>query len=216
MDLALDLNFIKTALITLFVAIDAPGLAPIFLALTASMTPEQRKSTAYRSVMIAFWILTIAALCGENLLLALGISMPAFRVAGGLLLFSIAAEMVFEKREQRKVQSAESSMAHDHFRSIAAFPLAMPLMAGPGAITATILQANHVQGDWVNMAGLVVVIAASVLSCLLVFLLATRIDRLLGSTGRVILSRLLGVILAAMAVQIIGDGIVAFIHTVWK
>ncbi len=211
-----DLDFVKTALITLFVAIDAPGLAPVFLALTASMSPDQRKSTAYRSVIIAFWILTIAALCGEKLLLALGISMPAFRVAGGLLLFSIAAEMVFEKREQRKAQSAESSMAQDHFRSIAAFPLAMPLMAGPGAITATILQASHVQHDFFNMAALIGVIAASVGTCLAVFLLATKIDRLLGATGRVILSRLLGVILAAMAVQIIGDGVVAFIHTVWK
>lgn len=212
----MDIEFLKNAFLTLFVAIDAPGLAPVFLALTASMTLQERKSTAFRSVNIAFWVLTVAALGGQKLLESLGISMPAFRIAGGLLLFSIAVEMVFERRGQRKSQSAENSVAQDHFKSIAAFPLAIPLMAGPGAMTATILQASKVQGDWINMAGLIAVIAASVGSCLVVFLMANRIDKLLGTTGRVILSRLLGVLLAAMAVQIIGDGVAAFAKMVWK
>jgi multiple antibiotic resistance protein len=212
----MDIEFIKTAFLTMFVALDPPGLAPVFLALTAQMTQVQRKSTAYRSVVIAFCILVAAALGGKALLASLGIGIPAFRIAGGLLLFYIAAEMVFEKREQRKSQSAEAAVEQDHLQSIAAFPLAMPLMAGPGAITATILQASNAQGNWMNMAALIGILFVVLASCLIVFLLSTKIDRFLGTSGRIILSRLLGVLLAALAIQIIGDGIVAFIHTVWK
>jgi multiple antibiotic resistance protein len=208
----MELEFIKTAFLTLFVAVDPPGLAPVFLALTAHMTMQERSSTAYRSVVIAFCILAASALGGKGLLGALGIGIPAFRIAGGLLLFSIAAEMVFERREQRKSHSAESAVAHDHPKSIAAFPLAIPLMAGPGALTATILQASNAQGNWLNMLALMAILAVVVGSCLGVFLLAGRLDRLLGNTGRVILSRLLGVLLAAMAVQIVGDGVMSFVH----
>lgn len=206
----MDLEFIKTAAVTLFVAVDPPGLAAIFLALTSHMGPEDRKTTAYHSVLIAFCILAFAAIGGEPVLTLLGISIPAFRIAGGLLLFWIAFEMVFERREQRKSHSAESAIAHDHPKSIAAFPLAIPLMAGPGAITATILQASNAGDSWVNLFALMAIILIVIGSCLAVFLLASPIDRILGTTGRVVLSRLLGVLLAAMAVQIVGDGILAF------
>ncbi|MBY0354644.1 MAG: MarC family protein [Rickettsiales bacterium] len=208
----MDIEFIKTAFLTLFVAVDPPGLAPIFLALTASMSPPMRRHTAWRAVMIAFCILLAAALGGQRLLHALGVGIPAFRIAGGLLLFYIAAEMVFERRAPRKAHSAESTVAKEHAQNIAAFPLAIPLMAGPGAITATILQASHANGEILNYLGLTLVLAAVIGSCLGVFLLASPIDRLLGTTGRVVLSRLLGVLLAAMAVQIVGDGILAFAH----
>lgn len=206
----MDLEFIKTAAVTLFIAIDPPGLAAIFLSLTASMTMAQRKSTAVRSVMIAFCILIAAALGGEKILSALGITIPAFRIAGGLLLFYIAAEMVFEKRVERKSHSAEQAIEQDHPDDIAAFPLAIPLMAGPGAITATILQASAAEGDWLNMVALFVIIGLVIGSCLVVFLMANQIDRVLGNTGRMVLQRLLGVLLAAMAVQIVGDGVLAF------
>lgn len=208
----MDYEFFKTALVTLFVAVDPPGLAAIFLGLTAGMKAAHRKRTAYRSVTIAFGILVAAALGGEKLLDMLGISIPAFRIAGGLLLFYIAAEMVFEKRTERKENSAEAAIEHDHPDDIAAFPLAIPLMAGPGAITATILQASATQGNITNFAGLIVVIALVIGSCLAVFLMANPIDRVLGTTGRLVLSRLLGVILAAMAVQIVGDGVLSFAH----
>lgn len=206
----MDYEFIKTAFLTLFVAIDPPGLAAIFVALTAHMTREERKGTAYRSVVIAFCILLAAAAGGQPLLEMLGIGIPAFRIAGGLLLFWIAAEMVFERRQERKAHSAEETVAHDHYTTIAAFPLAIPLMAGPGAITATILQASKAGGDWVNLAMLVVILVAVLFICLLVFLMANPIDRFMGMTGRVVLSRLLGVLLAAMAVQVVGDGVMAF------
>jgi len=207
----MDFEFIKTAFLTLFVAIDPPGLAPVFLSLTAALTMAERKSVAYRSVIIAFCILLASALGGKGFLEMLGIGIPAFRIAGGLLLFSIAVEMVFERREQRRSHSAEIAVSVDHHKSIAAFPLAMPLMAGPGAITATILQASNAHGSLVNMLGLLGVLAVVVFSCLPVFLLANHIDRFLGVSGRMILSRLLGVLLAAMAVQTVGDGVFAFI-----
>ena len=207
----MDLEFLKTAFLTLFVAVDPPGLAPVFLSLTAALTMAERKSVAVRSVIIAFCILAASALAGKNFLEMLGIGIPAFRIAGGLLLFSIAVEMVFERREQRRSQSAEVAVTIDHHKSIAAFPLAMPLMAGPGAITATILQASNSQGELLNMLGLIGILALVVGSCLPVFLLANHIDKFLGVRGRMILSRLLGVLLAAMAVQTVGDGVFAFI-----
>ena len=174
------------------------------------MTVAQRAHTARRSVVIAFGILLAAAVCGEKLLSSLGISIPAFRIAGGLLLFYIASEMVFEKREERKSHSAEEAVSDGLPHDIAAFPLAIPLMAGPGAITATILQASAAGGHIENFIALVVVLAIVIGSCLAVFSVAGRVDRFLGSTGRVVLSRLLGVLLAAMAVQIVGDGVVTF------
>lgn len=206
---SMDYEFLKTTLVTLFVAVDPPGLAAIFLGVTAGMKAAQRKRAAYRSVTIAFGILVAAALGGQALLDALGIGIPAFRIAGGMLLFYIAAEMVFEKRTERKENSAEAAIEADHPDDIAAFPLAIPLMAGPGAITATILQAsasNHI-ADFI---GLIAILALVIGSCLAVFLMANSIDKVLGSTGRLVLSRLLGVLLAAMAVQIVGDGVMSF------
>jgi multiple antibiotic resistance protein len=205
----MDLEFVKRAFITLFVAVDPPGLAAIFLALTAHMGMVDRKATAYRAVIIAFLILLGVSLCGRAVLESLGIGFPAFRIAGGLLLFYIGFEMVFERREQRKNHSAESAVAHDHPRNIAACPLAIPLMAGPGAITATILQSS-ISHTWTNYMALVTILVVVMLSCLVVFLLAMPISRILGTTGRVVLSRLLGLLLAALAVQSVGDGIVAF------
>ncbi len=206
----MDFDFIKTAFTTLFVAVDPPGLAAIFLGLTTSMSVQERNRTARRSVMIAFIILLASAAGGQRLLAALGIGIPAFRIAGGLLLFYIAVEMVFEKREERKSNSAESAIAHDHRDDIAAFPLAIPLMAGPGAITATILQASTAAHQPMNLLALVGVIALIMGACYAVFRMASTIDRVLGETGRVVLSRLLGVLLAAMAVQIVGDGVLSF------
>jgi len=207
----MDFEFIKTAFLTMFVAIDPPGLAPIFIALTAAMTAAERRSVAARSVVIAFCVLTAAALGGKALLEALGVSIPAFRIAGGLLLFSIAVEMVFEKRQERKAETAQKAITLDHLKSVAAFPLAIPMMAGPGAITATIVQASIAKENLLNFAALVAILFIVIASCFVVFLLAERIDRFLGVTGRVVLTRLLGVLLAAIAVQVIGDGIVAFI-----
>ena len=205
---AMDIQFLKTAFITLFVALDPPGLIAIFLSLTAHMGSHDRKATAYHAVIVALAILVAAAFGGESVLGLLGITVPAFRIAGGLLLFYIAFEMVFEKRAERKEQAAEE-VIHDHPKNIAVFPLAIPMMAGPGAITATILQAGRAVGI-VNQLGLLVILAAIIGICLLSFLLANQLDKLLGHTGRTVLSRLLGLLLAALAIQIVGDGVMAF------
>lgn len=212
----MDFEFIKTAFITMFVAIDPPGLIALFLSLTAHMTVADRKMTAYHSVTVALAILLAAAFGGQATLDLLGISVPAFRIAGGLLLFYIAFEMVFEKRVERKAHAAEETIEYDHPKNIAVFPLAIPMMAGPGAITATILQASHAGDSLLNKGALMLVLGAVIGTCLVCFLLANKLDKYLGNTGRVVLSRLLGLLLAALAIQIIGDGVMAFSSPIVK
>ena len=209
----LDLEFIKTAFITMFVAIDPIGLAAIFLTLTSHMTSLDRLYTARRAVLIAFCILAATALGGGPLLRSIGIGMPAFSIAGGILLFVIAIEMVFERREQRKSHNATEEVTYEPPHKIAACPLAIPLMAGPGAITATILQTNATGGNLLNLIALIVVLMLVLASCWAVFRAAGAIDKMMGDTGRVVLSRMLGVLLAALAIQVIGDGISAFIQS---
>ena len=200
-------EFFTSALVTLLVTLDPPGLAPIFLSLTRGMTAAERRQVAWRACIIAFVIMAFFALAGDVVLKALGVSLPAFRIAGGLLLFWIAFEMVFERRNARKQQTADIAITQDHIRNVAAFPLAIPLMAGPGALTAMMLLAGRAQGDvlqitlLIGLAGLVVAI------CWLTYLMAHPISRLLGVTGNVVLTRLLGVILAALAVQFVMDGV---------
>ncbi len=206
----MEFEFAKDALITLFVAIDPPGLIPIFITLTATMTAAERKKTARTSVLIALCILTAAAIGGATLLETIGIGIPAFRIAGGLMLFYIAWEMIFNLREERKSVHAEDSVSKDSIKNIAVFPLAMPMISGPGAITATILLASKTEGSMVNYAILLLSLVAIAFMCWGMFRLSARIDRLLGFTGRTILERLLGVLLAALAIQIVGDGIMAF------
>jgi multiple antibiotic resistance protein len=200
-------EYLSSALVTLLVTLDPPGLAPIFLSLTRGMSTEQRRQVAIRASIIAFGIMAFFGLAGDVLLKALGVSLPAFRIAGGLLLFWIAFEMVFERRNERKQQTAEVAITQDHIQNVAAFPLAIPLMAGPGALTAMMLLAGRASGDPVMLSSLVAICGLVILSCLVVFILATPIARLLGVTGNVVLTRLLGVILAAMAVQFVIDGI---------
>ena len=160
---------------------------------------------ALRACLIAAAILAGSALVGDWLLRTLSITLPAFRIAGGLLLFSIASEMVFGVRIERQSRQAEEAI-EEHVRNIAAFPLAIPLMAGPGAITATVLLAGRGGGDPVRLAILLAVIAAVLALCFVVFLLAAPIAKLLGTTANIVLSRLLGVLLAALAVQFVIDG----------
>ncbi len=204
-------DYFITAFAMLFVAIDPIGLAPIFLAVTGGFDEKQRRQVAVRATLIAVFVLAASLFGGAPLLDALGISLPAFRVAGGLLLFWIAAEMVFERRSERKHSSAKDQISRDHLENIAAFPLAIPLMAGPGAITAVILLAGRAEGDPVKLGGLVGIVAGVLLLCFLSYLFAARIDRFLGVTVRIVLTRLLGVILAALAVQFVADGVIAFI-----
>jgi multiple antibiotic resistance protein len=201
------LDYFLAALTTLMVTVDPPGLAPIFLSLTLGMDAAARRSVAIRATLIAGGIMIGFAFLGQPVLGALGISLPAFRIAGGLLLFWIAFEMVFELRNRRKSGVAKDALDLDHIRNVAAFPLAIPLMAGPGTITATMLTAGTAAGDPLRLGALVAVILIVSLACLLVFLIAERLSKALGVTGNLVLTRLLGVILAALAVQFVIDGV---------
>lgn len=203
-------DLLINAIVTLLVTIDPPGLAPLFLAVTRGMDKAQRRSVAMRATLIGFGLLVGFAIAGTIILTLFGVTLAAFRVAGGLLLFWIAFEMIFEKRQERHENTAEKAVSDDHVRSVAVFPLAIPLIAGPGAISATILLA----GDFstaVERTALIAIIGAIIATTYAVFLLAERVDGLLGETGRSVLTRLLGVILSALAVQFVADGVKALI-----
>ena len=203
-------DYLLNAVVTLFVTIDPPGLAPIFMVLTAGRTIAERRTVALRATVIAAIVLVAFALVGEPLIAVLGISLPAFRIAGGLLLFVIAFEMVFGRREERKSATAQSAVEREDLRHLAVFPLAIPLIAGPGAISATILLASQAPGPG-GIAGLLTIIVLMIGACLAVFLAADRIEKVLGETGRIVVSRLLGLILAALSVQFVADGVTAIV-----
>jgi MarC family membrane protein len=202
----MPLEFLVSALVTLLVVVDPIGLVPSYLAVTHGLPKRARRSVALRAAVIAAIILAGSALIGDWLLRTLSIGMPAFRIAGGLLLFSIASEMVFGVRIERQSRQAEDAI-EEQVRNVAAFPLAIPLMAGPGAITATVLLAGRSESDPIRLGILLAVIAFVAALCATVFLLCTHIGKLLGVTGNIVLSRLLGVLLAALAVQYVVDGV---------
>jgi multiple antibiotic resistance protein len=202
---ALPVDYLISTFVTLFVVVDPVGLVPTFLAVTHKLPPSARRQIAVRASLIAAAILVGAAIVGDWLLTRLGISLSAFRIAGGLLLFSIASEMVFGVRIERQSRTAEQAV--EDVRHFAAFPLAIPLMAGPGAITATVLLAAQADAKPLYLLALIGMIVVVIGLCLAVFLVASRIGPLLGTTANVVLSRLLGVLLAALAVQFVIDGI---------
>lgn len=202
----MPVEFLVSAFVTLLVVVDPVGLVPTFLAITHDLPRPARVTVAWRASLIAALVLAGSALIGDWLLRTMSITLPAFRIAGGLLLFSIASEMVFGVRIERQSQQAEQAV-EERVRNIAAFPLAVPLMAGPGAITATVLLAGRGGGEPLRLVLLLGVIAAVLALCVVTFMLAARIARLLGITGNIVLSRLLGVLLAALAVQYVIDGV---------
>lgn len=202
----MPIDFPITAFVTLVVVVDPVGLAPIFLALTHRFSATSKRQVALRAGVIAGAVLIAFALAGAWLLGQLGIGIPAFRIAGGLLLFAIAFEMVYGARAPRETTEAQQA-ADEHARHVAAFPLAVPLMAGPGAITATLLLAGRAAGDALQLAILVGVIVVVCALCTACFVLAGPIARILGTTGNTVLSKVLGIILAALAVQFVIDGV---------
>jgi multiple antibiotic resistance protein len=203
---AMLLDYAISAFLTLFVVVDPVSLAPTFIAVTDGLPRAARRSVAVRASIIAGMILIGAALGGDWLLRTLSISLTAFRIAGGLLLFSIASEMVFGVRMRREGEAAEQAI-EEHVRNIAAFPLAIPLLAGPGAITAAVLLSGRANGDPLRLGALIAVVVIVAAACLVTFLFAPRISRFLGLTGNIVLSRILGVLLAALAVQYVVDGV---------
>ncbi|MCB4771519.1 MarC family protein [Ancylobacter sp. Lp-2] len=201
------LDYVISAAVTMLVVIDPIGLAPLFLAVTTGLAAEERRHVAWRASAIALAILALFGLVGAPLLAALGITLPAFRIAGGLLLFTISFEMVFGRRSERKSDATDAAMREHLLHNLAVFPLAIPLMAGPGAITAMMLLAGEARGDGARLVALFAITLLVIAACLVVYLAADRVNRWLGITGNAILTRLLGVVLAALAVQFVIDGV---------
>lgn len=193
--------FLIAAFATLFVVIDPPGMIPMFIALTPGMSSEQRRAVGLRACLVAVGVLTAFGLLGEAVLEFIGISMSAFRIAGGILLFLTALDMLFERRTQRREGQAT---VHDHDPSV--FPIAIPLIAGPGAIATMILLVGQA-GGWQGVLAVHLVMGFVVFLAFLTFLISGPMERLLGRTGTVVITRLLGMLLAALSVQFVIDGI---------
>jgi multiple antibiotic resistance protein len=198
-----------SAFVTFFVVIDPPGCAPIFAGLTRGTDMAHRTAMAIRSTLVAAAILLVFALLGEPLLRTLGISLDAFRIAGGIMLFLIALEMVFEKRQQRREERAHEIALHpEQYEDISIFPMAMPMIAGPGSIASAMLMMQRSHGFTAHV--IVLAALAAVLALMMGALLAAGpLMRFLGYKVEAVITRLLGVLLAALAAQFVIDGLKA-------
>jgi multiple antibiotic resistance protein len=199
----MDSAFLISAFVTLFVVMDPIGLTPVFIALTSGATARHRRAVALRACAIAAALLCLFAFFGEQVLGFIGISMPAFRIAGGILLFLTALDMLFERRTKRRENTAE---AEEDFPDPSVFPLAIPLLAGPGAITSVILLMGQAD-DATGIVSVLGVMLGVLLIALAFFLMAGVIERALGKTGITVVTRLLGMLLAALSVQFVLDGL---------
>ncbi|MFA9200756.1 MAG: MarC family protein [Cypionkella sp.] len=204
------LELFLSAFVTLFVVIDPPGCAPIYAGLTKGATARQQRAMALRACAIAGAILLVFALFGEDLLGALHIELDSFRIAGGIMLFVIALDMVFEKRTQRREQRAERVAAENartpEVDDVSVFPMAMPMLAGPGAIASVMLLTAKAQGAEQTLIVLGALAAVLVLT-LLALIAASPLMRLFGARVEAVITRLLGVLLAALAAQYVIDGL---------
>lgn len=196
-------QFYLTTFVTLFVIVDPIALVPLFIALTRGMDAGHRRTLALRACLIAAFLLALFGLVGNKLLTTIGISMPAFRISGGLLLFITALDMLFERRTQRR-EGQQAEPNHDP----SVFPLATPLIAGPGAFTTMILLVNNTPATgFAHTAAILALMGLVVASTFVMFLAAGFIERLLGRTGIIVVTRLLGMLLAALSVQFVIDGV---------
>lgn len=205
----MDTAFLITAFVTLVVVIDPVGMTPLFVALTQGMDARRRRAIALRACLTAAAVLVVFCAFGEAVLGFVGISMPAFRIAGGILLFLTALDMLFERRGKRRKSQADTADEEDDSDDPSVFPLAIPLIAGPGAIASVILLAGQRPGleglAWVT--GVMLSVLGLVF---LLFLTAGLLERALGRTGINVVTRLLGMLLAALAVQFVLDGLRGF------
>ncbi len=200
------LAFATTAFLTLFVIVDPVGLSSLFLSITDGYTPQHRRSTGLRAVLIAAVILLVFLFVGEPLLRYLGVSIDALRIAGGLLLFKLAFDMVFAKRErQTETEEAEAHTRDD----VAVFPLAIPLIAGPGAFATMLVLATEIDNQSEYLAILIGALVVVLILVYVGFRLAMPIHRVLGDTGTAVITRVLGILLAALAVQLVIDAVLA-------
>lgn len=202
------IDLFVSAFVTLFVVIDPPGCAPIYASLTTGANDRQRRSMAWRAVLIAGAILVFFALFGEDLLGFLHIDLDSFRIAGGIMLFVIAIDMVFEKRTERREQRAEKIKATPEVEDVSTFPMAMPMIAGPGSIASVMLLVSQNDGIEAALTIFGALLAVLVLT-LAALLLAGPLMRVMGAKAEAVITRLLGVLLAALAAQFVIDGLKA-------
>ena len=200
------LELFVSSFITFFVVIDPPGCAPIFAGLTGGATPIHRRAMAIRAVGVASGILLVFALFGQALLHGLGISLASFRIAGGIMLFLIALEMVFERRTQKREDRAAKVAATAEVEDVSIFPMAMPMIAGPGSIASVMLLMARNAG-WEHRGVVLAALAANLALMIVSLLAAGAIMRVLGAKIEAVITRLLGVLLAALAVQFVMDGL---------
>ena len=201
----MEIDFLITSFVALFVIIDPVGLTPLFIALTRGMSAQARRKITIRAIGVSFFVLMVFALFGETVLGFVGISMPAFRIAGGILLFLTALDMLFQRRTKRREDQSE-----DDADDPSVFPLAIPLIAGPGSITTIILIAGSTPGP-IGLASAGMVAVAGLISVYIFFALADGLEKLLGKTGIDVITRLLGMLLAALSVQFVLEGFFAFL-----
>ena len=195
-----------SALVTFLVIIDPPGCAPIFASLTRGASSADRRAMAVRSSLIAWVILMFFALLGKPMLHALGISLASFRIAGGIMLFFIAIDMVFEKRTERREKRAEAIERTPEIEDVSVFPMAMPMIAGPGSIASAMLWVSRAESP-VHIAVVLAAITTVILLTLITLLAAGPLMRLIGDKVESAITRILGVILAALAAQFVVDGL---------
>lgn len=200
----MSISDLITVFVSLLVVIDPIALAPLFIALTKGQDARHRRMVGLRACLVAFGLLTLFGLTGSGLLEFLGISMPAFRIAGGLLLFLTALDMLFERRTPRRQGQAEEADEHD---DPSVFPLAVPLIAGPGAIATMILLAGAEGIGAADVFAVHLVMFTVLVAVFASFLLAPTMERLLGPVGINVVTRILGMLLAALSVQFVIDGI---------
>jgi multiple antibiotic resistance protein len=200
------IELFTTAFVTLLVIIDPPGCAPIFASLTSGTPLAHRRSMAIRSTSVAWCILIFFALLGEPLLRTLGVSLSAFRLAGGILLFKIALDMVFEKRTEKREERAKEIEGTPEAEDISVFPMAIPMIAGPGSIASIMLLSARADG-LTEGAIVLAAMTAVILLTLVALLLAGPLMKLIGAKLEAMITRILGVILAALAVQFVLDGL---------
>ena len=206
MSAVLDWRLLSEVFITLFVIMDPPGTVPIFLGLTGAMTRQQRNRAARQAIFVAFGVVLAFAVFGQSLLSYMHISLPALQASGGLLLLLVAMELLTGKSEEPQ-PSGNSKV------NVALVPLGTPLLAGPGAIVAVMVfvqQSDGTLADWVAIAVGIVLVHV----CLwLAMRFAGFIHRLLGDSGTTLVTRIAGLLLAAIAVQLVADAVIAFVET---
>lgn len=203
----MSLEGLVNTFVTLFVVVDPIALAPLFVTLTAGMASAERHRVGLRAVLVAFGLLALFGLAGKPLLSAIGIGLPAFRISGGLLLFLIAVDMLFERRSQRRERHTAEAVADITTPDPSVFPLATPMIAGPGALATMILLGGQQAGNPAGLVALHLVLVAALGVTYLFFRAGGLIERALGATGVLVVTRLFGILLAALSVQFVLNGL---------